>query len=338
MARWINEHGQVVVAAGCLAGRGPCRADAAYREFLWQNGRFEQIGDHVYSTALSGRGEVVGSTGPAGGNQRAFYWKNGRKRDLPGRGASGINARGEVVGAARNAAGQTRAFIWHRSGAITEIGPLPGRSFSAAMQIDDTGTVLGHSWSNDDSRPDMIKDDAYFLWRNGHRIELGPLGGPLVLRSRRLISHSHVGYCSEPSIWVNGRATRINARPWDDSCALAMNDKGEIAGYEGLSCKRGFVWRKGRITRFWMPAGSDCGIAINNHGQLAITISFPQSVGATEPRAYVRNSRSLTALPTLGGRWSLATAINDAGAIVGWSTDKSGQQHAVLWTLRQTKG
>jgi len=39
-------------------------------------------------------------------------------------------------------------------------------------------------------------------------------------------------------------------------------------------------------------------------------------------------------LGTLGGTDSAATAINSHGQIAGWANTKTGQQHAVLWTLR----
>jgi probable HAF family extracellular repeat protein len=35
-----------------------------------------------------------------------------------------------------------------------------------------------------------------------------------------------------------------------------------------------------------------------------------------------------------GGRDSYASVINNKGEIVGWSTTKTGQTHAVLWTPR----
>ena len=38
--------------------------------------------------------------------------------------------------------------------------------------------------------------------------------------------------------------------------------------------------------------------------------------------------------PLPGGDGSRATAINDRGQVVGFSIDRNGHRHAVLWTLR----
>ena len=56
-----------------------------------------------------------------------------------------------------------------------------------------------------------------------------------------------------------------------------------------------------------------------------------------EPRtAFVWQNGRLTKLSGLGGSGSdtYAAAINDRDQIVGWSTAKTGKQHAVLWTLK----
>jgi probable HAF family extracellular repeat protein len=43
----------------------------------------------------------------------------------------------------------------------------------------------------------------------------------------------------------------------------------------------------------------------------------------------------MTALTTLGGKYSAALDINDAGQIVGWSRTRKDVKHAVLWTRRR---
>ena len=58
-----------------------------------------------------------------------------------------------------------------------------------------------------------------------------------------------------------------------------------------------------------------------------------ESVWEQEP--FIWQDGTMTPLGTLGGgKTSHATAISERGQIVGWATTKTGQRHAVLWTLR----
>jgi probable HAF family extracellular repeat protein len=51
--------------------------------------------------------------------------------------------------------------------------------------------------------------------------------------------------------------------------------------------------------------------------------------------AVVWQPGTITDLGTLpGGQASGATELNNRGQIIGWSTTKNGQKHAVMWTLR----
>ncbi len=50
--------------------------------------------------------------------------------------------------------------------------------------------------------------------------------------------------------------------------------------------------------------------------------------------AFVWQNGRLTKLPGLGGSDTYASAINDHDQIVGESTTRTGQTHAVLWTLK----
>ena len=50
------------------------------------------------------------------------------------RDAYGINASGQVVGAASNSSGDARAFLYS-NGVMTDLGILPGQSYSSAFGI-----------------------------------------------------------------------------------------------------------------------------------------------------------------------------------------------------------
>ena len=61
--------------------------------------------------------------------------------------------------------------------------------------------------------------------------------------------------------------------------------------------------------------------------------SEPESVQAPDqPSLSVITEVTQTRLGTLGGGWSVAMDINDAGSVVGWSETANGAVHPFLWT------
>ena len=56
--------------------------------------------------------------------------------------AGAINNRGQVVGSAYTASGDYHAFLWE-DGEMTDLGTLPGGSFSFAQAINNRGQVVG---------------------------------------------------------------------------------------------------------------------------------------------------------------------------------------------------
>jgi probable HAF family extracellular repeat protein len=68
------------------------------------------------------------------------------------------------------------AFIWTKSGGMTDMGTLPGDSFSIAWGINEQGQVVGQSI-------DASGSSRAFLWQNGVMTDLNTLvaAGPLSL-------------------------------------------------------------------------------------------------------------------------------------------------------------
>ena len=78
------------------------------------------------------------------------------------------------------------------------------------------------------------------------------------------------------------------------------------------------------------------GVALNNRGEVAVLGSETDACGRSARRSFVWSLRfGAKALPALPGDVeSVVTAINDAGAAVGYSLDANSTQHAVLWLDR----
>ncbi|HEX7477187.1 MAG TPA: hypothetical protein VF331_05235 [Polyangiales bacterium] len=79
------------------------------------------------------------------------------------------------------------------------------------------------------------------------------------------------------------------------------------------------------------------GVALNNRGQVAGIAPLTDACGRSPQRAFLWSVRSgaQTLPPLPGDVESVATAINDAGAVVGYSVDANSTHHAVLWINRQ---
>src|SRR5262249_6947509 len=79
------------------------------------------------------------------------------------------NNLGQVVGYSYTATGQYHAFLW-QNGIMTDLGTLPGGSYSSAQGINNQGQVAGYSQNANGQF-------HAFLWQNGHFTDLKTLFG-----------------------------------------------------------------------------------------------------------------------------------------------------------------
>jgi probable HAF family extracellular repeat protein len=143
--------------------------------------------------AINERGDVVGTSETAAGDDHAFIWRrsdgrDGRMVDLGTLGGTttligspqdgpawfpiadhALNDRGDVVGTSTTAAGTERAFLW-RDGRMTALGTLGGAG-SRAIAIDERGRIVGTSQTS-------AGVWHAFLWRNGRMTDIGALAAP----------------------------------------------------------------------------------------------------------------------------------------------------------------
>jgi probable HAF family extracellular repeat protein len=252
-------------------------------------------GSVTVATAVNERGQVVGYSQNADGENRAFLWQNGRLTDLgtlggPRSHAVAINARGHVVGTSDTADGEEHGFIW-RNGRMTDLGTLGGQ-VSRPTAITETDIVIGHS----------------------ARVGLGQF---------------------RPFVWRRGTMQVIDRPDWFGMNAAAVNDRGQVVGTGivpnagGGFDEHGYVWCNGRLTEIAprVPGGSVRATGIDRNGRVVGTADAEDG----NSRAFMLTRGRMTLLGTLGGVRDEPETINERGSMLGWSSAPDTSRHVSLW-------
>lgn len=270
----------------------------------------------VFAGDLNDRGEVLvgGSLRETPTNDptidgypepRSFIWRNGRVTELVSPDpfffdveSRSINNRGEVTGSLSRydpGFGARVAFIW-RQGRFTRLAGLPGsegsvQQFAEGWSINDWGEVVGWTTDND------------------------------------------TNIFSTPYRWYRGKATRIPVPPELSATAVDINNWGQIVGnglrnpYDvHMGPYGGFIAdRKGNVQFFEPALGLErmSAVAINDRGQV---------IGGANDHALLWEDDTVLDLGTLpGGIATSASAINNAGTIVGSVRYPNDQFTAMIW-------
>lgn len=289
---------------GWVAGTSNLPGDTVTRAALWRDGKIIDLGtlggpnSAVLWPVTTDNGTVVGVAETPSANPlgeafscaaffptvtnhvcRGFAWRSGVMRALPTLGgpdsfATGANDRGQIVGWAENTVRdptcqspqvlQFRAVIWGPRGRISQLGPLPNDSVTAATAINNRGQVVGISGSCGTAVGGVSARHAV-IWTHGQVRSLGTLGGsqwntPMAINDHGVV----VGFANLPGpdpavpdfrafIWTgHGPMRDLGVLPGDAvSEALGINDRGQVVGE---SCRAGFtgcsafLWQDGVMT------------------------------------------------------------------------------------------
>jgi uncharacterized membrane protein len=253
---------------------------------------------------------------------------------VPGASTAGhinVNNRGQVVGGYLDAQGVARSFVKDRRGRVTTFA-VPGAAATVAAGINDHGQIAGtyldaplggglpppgtvHGFVRQpDGRITTIDLPARF--DNTAVTDInnrGQLVGQTLDAAGR-----GIGFLRDP----DGRVTIVELPgPAAVQEFLALNDRGQVAGTwddrfdtqakEPYS-SHGFVWDRGRLTRFDIPGSLATGaLGINNLGQ--VTGSYDDAAGH---HGFVWRRGRFTTIDAPGRAVTDAWGVNDRGQIV----------------------
>jgi probable HAF family extracellular repeat protein len=203
-----------------------------------------------------------------------------------------------------------------------------------------------------------------FTFRNGVRTDLGGLApglgaGPSWINDRGDVVGLAESGQIDPQVgipavvavlWKDGEIFNLGALPGGfSSSAQAINNRGQIAGasLNGVSDPfsiigvgielRAFLWEKGVMRDLGTLGGPDANaFLINDRGQIAgdsfINATPNPATGGLDQHVFLWEKGTMRDLGTLGGTFSGAAALNEAGQVAGGSTIAGDvANHPFLW-------
>ena len=284
--------------------------------------------------------------------------------------AAAINDLGQAVGQSFGLNVPAHAVIWDNSNIPQDLGTLPGHVHSGAVAISNNGSVIA-GISTDGTRPvRWLKSNGQWLidplpaevqcivtamssdgtaiagncgpaavvWINGSRIPLGTASARGVNSRGQVVgtdanlAHAFLWTVAAGSAPV---VTDLGNLGGTAAAAIAINDAGEITGWStnANGDAHAFLWTPKKRVMTDLGPVSGVGIA-NGINATGLVAGFSAAEGTSNLRATLFDHGKVFDLGLLPGyRDSGATGVNNAGQVVGTSSDGFGQR-ATKWIVK----
>jgi probable HAF family extracellular repeat protein len=239
-------------------------------------------------------------------------------------------------------------FLW-KNGTMTDLGGLPGVAISGSQPnyINDRGVVAGIAFNGGVDEAIGVPQFDAVVWMNGKIIDLGAFGGNLSYAAAINDRNEAVGFALNATpdsydlgdfcqtfpmttqmrafIWRNGVKQDLGTLGGPDSCALVINERGQVAGNSftdsivnpstGVPTLHPFLWDGNQMMDLGTLGGTVAvAVGINNHEQVA---GESRLVGDQTRHAFLWDKGQLTDLGSLGGQLLEAIGFNEIGELVG---------------------
>ncbi len=269
----------------------------------------------------------------------------------------GLNEHGLVAGTSRTGPGSRPqlAFLWDR-GSFTNLGTLPGSTFSRAFTVNDRGVAVGEAFT---AVPEISRA---VMWTNGELVDLGTLGGAGAvangINKRGLVvgASSTSAGVTRAFVWEDGSLTDLGAlseATTATSRANRISNEGAIVGT--AQTDELYDWG-GRVSHAYIAFPTKRGYELHDLGALGGERSFSTAHGLNERkmvvgeslagltptgseiyRAFFWHKETMVELPGLENlRHSRANDVNKRGEVVGHATGFQGfptiDGRALLWS------
>lgn len=244
--------------------------------------------------------------------------------------AKALNRAGQIAGFSTLSSGEQHGFL-NSAGVTYNLGTLGGVT-SAAFGLNDAGWVVG------ESEIESGQETHAFLFAGATLIDLGTLGGTFSAAAAVNNRGQVVGVASLPGDGeshaflydTNGVLRDLGTLSQGYSFARDINNRGQVVGDStDLSGNTvAFLWQDGVMTGLTL-GGTAFGYAINDAGQVV-----GESLGDTgEYHAFLHSEGRVIDLGTLGGTYSVASTLNEAGQVIGDSTTEGDREiHGFICT------